>query len=252
MNKTPSKPPLIAVVTCELYVARANACRRTWVTKIAGKADVLFFLAKQDREPMADEVFLDCDDDYHGLPRKVQLTFAWALAHDYTLVFKTDDDVFINPENLLGELPKKPYVGHHNPSNPNDGGEHEKFAAPTGWNSGMGYWLNKKAMTYVIAAAIPEGEWAEDRWVGKVLYEQGIKPVNDVQIYPASCTPKVDAINANTKCTCEFTPDELQVAHDGPKGWKQRAAVAAEKRKRQLEQQQRQAKIMRGDGTPFF
>jgi hypothetical protein len=253
-----SKPPkiLIAVVTCgaEKFAARAAAQRETWVKDVKGRADVRYFLARQAREPLEDEVFLDCDDSYKALPYKVRAMLVWALANGYTLVFKTDDDCYVRVDNLLLDPPRAHYVGHLNDT-------------PPVWISGLGYWLSHKAMKIAAFATIPGDEWAEDRWMGGVMRGAGIEPVDDPEIFPAGVTPCRLAITATTKVTCEFPPAEMHRAHDGPKGWKERAEVAEVKRHRQLAKQEelrvRAAKQaqrdkaaagrrpMRGDGSPL-
>jgi len=240
-------PPkvLIAVITCHKYRERADACRKTWVTKVGKRADVRFFIGRRPEDapkldPLPDEIQLDCPDSYEYLPLKVWLMFRWATTHNYKLVFKTDDDSYIQPDELLRTLPKEHYVGHANSN-----GHGEVFA--TGWWSGLGYWVTRRAMGMVLRHEPPVGE-SEDRWVGTVLTGYGIHPTNDDGIYPASCTPQRNAVHAGTKCTAELSPEDMWLAFDGPHGWRERAAVAEFKRAQQLRQQ----KITRGDGTRFF
>jgi hypothetical protein len=153
-------------VTCEKFKARADAQRQTWVPLIRG-ADVRFFLAKQDRDPLPDEVFLDVPDDYKSLPQKVRATYQWALANGYTKTMKTDDDTFVHPVRMMAAVPPQDYVGFLNGT------------PPKPWCSGFCYWLSETAMRIVAAAEIPADEWAEDRWVGGVLHDHGIKPLYD-------------------------------------------------------------------------
>jgi hypothetical protein len=162
----PSMKLLIAVVTCDRFKDRADAQRATWVPLVSG-ADVRFFLARQTREPLPDEVFLDsCPDDYNSLPLKVKLTFQWALANGYTNAMKCDDDTYINP-NLVISMPTQDYVGFLNAT------------PPKPWCSGFCYHLSERAMRIVAEAEIPKDEWAEDRWVGGILADHGIHPFWD-------------------------------------------------------------------------
>lgn len=158
--------PLIAVVTCEKFRPRADAQRQVWTHRVQGM-DTRFFLAKQDREPLPDEVFLDVPDDYHSLPLKVKHMHNWALSQGYTQVLKTDDDTVINPARLLAAIPPQEYAGFLNAT------------PPKPWCSGFAYWISERAMRFTAEAPIPEGEWAEDRWVGGVLYDHGIRPYWD-------------------------------------------------------------------------
>jgi Galactosyltransferase len=204
---------LVAVITCEKFKARADAQRATWAKGARG-ADVLFFLAKQDREPKPDEVFLDAPDDYHSLPVKVRAMHQWAGSHGYDLIFKTDDDTYVNVPNLLTALPLKDYVGFIN------------FTPPKPWCSGFGYWTSAGASQILSAATIPNGEWAEDRWAGGVLFDHGIRPHADkpqafsgdlmgryVLILPPNYGMDVDYKHAVAVCDCRprgaFTMQQL-------------------------------------------
>lgn len=206
---------LIAVVTCEKFKKRADDQRATWVRDAKG-ADVRFFLAKQDRDPLPDEVFLDVPDDYESLPLKVRAMHVWARAHNYGLIFKTDDDTYVNVANLLADLTTKDYVGFIN------------FTPPKPWCSGFGYWTSSRASEILSTAAIPVGEWAEDRWTGEVLFDHGIKPHADtpqnisgdltgryVLILPPHYGTSVDYTRAVAICDCRPTsPYTMQQLHN--------------------------------------
>lgn len=181
---------LIAVVTCEKFKDRADAQRQTWVPLVRGM-DVRFFLGKQERTPQPDEVFLDAPDDYHSLPLKVQRMFQWALANGYTKVLKADDDTYIYPDRLLPSIPPQDYAGFINAT------------PPKPWCSGFAYWLSERAMRIVAEATIPEGEWAEDRFVGGVLFDHGIRPNYDPRYtlrIPAWRAPNLHTAVAYVDC----------------------------------------------------
>jgi len=237
---------LIAVITCEKNKARADACRKTWVTLATQEnLDVKFFLAKQDRSPLSDEVFLDCEDDYQHLKQKVQLMVRWAREKRYAKVFKQDDDSYTFPDRLLDAVPSGEYAGHViNDSTP----ERQR-----GFCSGFGYWLGKNAMRYVAKAVIYDDEQiiSEDWWVGVVLASKGIQPVIIEGITPANCTPRKNCVNSKTICACEFDPKEMQQVHAGPNGWRERAAVLEEQRRLKMEKLRNKPRPMRGDGTPL-
>lgn len=229
-----AKKILIAIITCGDNWARADAQRAMWVPDVVG-ADVRFFLSSQIREPREDEVFFPIDDSYLNLPQKVQCVIAWAWENGYEKIFKVDDDMVVFPARLLSAVPKGDYVGH----------------APVGqwWCSGLGYWLSRKAMKILATTEIPEDNEGEDRWIGRTLREHKILPVNDQNIFPASVSPRYLAVTPSTKCTGEFvTLAEQERAYHGPKGWKERAAMLAERAKTK----ERQRKILRGDGRPLF
>lgn len=225
---------LFAVITCGKFKDRADAQRETWVieAKKFSYVDVKFFLGTQDREPLPDEVFLDVDDSYLGLPQKVQCAIQWARENDYTKMVKLDDDVFVFPDRLLASIPRADYVGQINGEPP--------------FCSGFCYWLSWKAMKYISAAELPDDpQVGEDRFVSTVLRDHGIRPTGDPQIYTASCLPRTADVNSNTKACAEFTPEELKKLAEGPKGWAERSRIAAEKARRH-------AMITRGDGTRLF
>src|ERR1035437_8924674 len=157
---------LIAVVTCQKHGAKADMLRKGWVSEVKG-ADCRFFLARQDRERLPDEVFLDCPDGYESLCYKTREMSRWALRQGYTNVFKVDDDVDVFPDRLMAAVPDRDYVGFLN------------NMPPRPWCSGFAYWLTQRAISIVAESEIPEGETAEDRFVGGVLFDAGIKPFFD-------------------------------------------------------------------------
>jgi hypothetical protein len=184
---------LLAVVTCgdPKFKERADVQREVWVPKVVG-ADVRFFLAKQDREPLPDEVFLDVPDDYKSLPTKVRAMQQWAVANGYQKVCKLDDDTLVMPERMLASIPEQDYAGYLNGT------------PPKPWCSGFCYWLSEKAMKIVAEAPIPPEEWAEDRWVGGVLHGHGIKPHWDRRyclIIPKWAVPNLKTAVAVCDCT---------------------------------------------------
>ena len=91
---------LIAVVNCHSRLEYQQCIRETWLPLVQG-ADVRFFLGPSTREAQQDEVFLDCDDSYAGLPSKVQAIARWALTNSYDYVVKLDDDVVLRPAQFL-------------------------------------------------------------------------------------------------------------------------------------------------------
>jgi hypothetical protein len=186
---------LLAVVTCgdPKFKARADEQRATWVPRIQG-ADVRFFLAKQSREPLPDEVFLDIPDDYKSLPAKVKAMFQWALSNGYTKCAKMDDDTLIIPSRFMGIIlsETRPYFGFLNAT------------PPKPWASGFCYIIDANAMSIVTGAPVPPEEWAEDRWVGGVLFDHGIRPHYDQRfalIIPHWRLPNFKTVAAICDCT---------------------------------------------------
>ena len=127
-----------------------------------------FFIGRGPGPQRPDEIQLDVDDDYGGLPAKTKAICAWALANGYTEKpsFFTDDDIFVVGERLLKSgFETYDYAGRlRGPS-----GVH-----PAPYASGLGYWLSPRAMR-IVAEANVNGDTAEDRFVGNVLHAAGIK-----------------------------------------------------------------------------
>lgn len=149
---------LIAVVTCAARKAQADAQRATWVKD--SNYDVRFFLARQPRDSLPDEVFVDADDGYLGLPAKVRGVCRWAYAADYELMMKTDDDTVMFPGRVI--LPQGHYTGW------------KQEPCQDSYCAGVAYWLSRDAMRTIARAELTE-EWAEDRWVGKTLTAAGFR-----------------------------------------------------------------------------
>lgn len=179
--------PLIAIITChaQKYRERADAQRATWAQHAAKCGfDLKFFLGRPpvpEYRPADDEIFLDVDDGYSGMPAKMKAMCAWAAANEYEYVFKTDDDCYVSMAALMSLLPRgKDYVG--------------RFRGPSGgypadYASGYGYWLSNLAMRLVANAPLSE-DWAEDRWVANTLARAGIAGYTDDRNYVA-CYPPV-------------------------------------------------------------
>lgn len=179
---------LIAVCTCHQRVypkhdqaghrdgeSRAKAVRDTWLKNCAGKIEVKFFYGRRlDLLPADDEVFLNCRDDYYGLPEKVRAICRWCTENGYGSVTKIDDDVWLNVPRFIANLPANDYVGY-------------AIESDITYASGTCYSLSKQAMELVARAEIPEGEWREDRHVGRVLLDNGIQLVHDPRYLCCSC-----------------------------------------------------------------
>jgi hypothetical protein len=168
--------PLIMVMCNHKNHDRPAAIRNTWAQDTNGI--VKFFFGKTNdtcRMQYPDEVFLDVPDDYESLPLKVQAAFKWAVDHGYTNSLKIDDDTYVVPSRLLTSgFEAHDWIGRIN---------HQ----PDGHycSGGSGYWLSKRAME-IVANAKLDDDWAEDRSIGRILRNAGIKPQNDKRytLYP--------------------------------------------------------------------
>lgn len=175
---------LIAIVSCHSRPHFAEALRSTWVPLVPPTADIKFFLGRGgNREPLADEVFLDCDDSYHGLPNKVQEMMRWAYDHGYDFALKCDDDVVLKPrELLLSGFQLSDFTGCQEPScKPGE--------IRTPW--GFCYWLSRRAMKLVVDNPLPGQQGSvsthvhnnDEAWVSTVLHVNQIFLHSDKRYY---------------------------------------------------------------------
>lgn len=135
------------------------------------------------REPLADEIFLDCDDSYEGLPNKVQEIVRWAHSHEYDFVLKCDDDVVVKPKELLvSGFERSDFTGCQEAScKPGE------IRTPYGFC----YWLSKRAMELVIAAPIPGQPGSthahahnnDEAWISTVLHIHSIFLQHDARYF---------------------------------------------------------------------
>jgi len=129
--------------------------------------DVRFFLDKKstDKEGFVtknDEVVLECDDSYQGLPGKVREIARWSLEHGYDHTLKLDDDVVLRPKELLASgFQSYSFVGHRN--------DIRTFPVPYGF----AYWLDRKAKTLVAEEPLPPDN-NDEVWVTRTLSKAGI------------------------------------------------------------------------------
>ncbi|HSZ60713.1 MAG TPA: glycosyltransferase [Terriglobales bacterium] len=163
-----SAKTLVAVVTCKQYVDRVQAQQETWIpsARAAGYEVEIF-----------DGERLGVPDDYYSLIPKTQAICNWALTHGYDRILKVDDDCCIRVDRL------KPsnfdYAGIVIAANdcgstvPPGVPARPRGTYPYKYASGGAYWLSRKAME-IIANAKPNGDWAEDRFVGNILAKHGI------------------------------------------------------------------------------
>jgi hypothetical protein len=220
---------LIAIKTCHRYRDRAAAQRGTWIPRLAAAippgwtVDLRFFLgtaikAGDHRSPLQDEVFLDCDDSYHGLTEKFRGICRWALESGYDYLFNCDDDVYIVPDRLLASLDSR--------LRGNDGGALDysgRLRGPMGgfpapFASGFATWLSRRA--FQILAEAPLGkDRRDDRWIGNVLWEHGIRCHREtrfVLVRSSKNTPCAkDGARADNSviAACEFGPEQMRNEH---------------------------------------
>jgi len=188
---------LIAVITCDKYENRLAAIENTWISD-ARKAgfDVQIFTGKRLQVP----------DDYLSLKLKTKALCQLALSEGYDRLLKIDDDTCVNVKRF--KIITADYAGIR--IGPNDAGcgslripDKPEGTYPHEYASGGAYWLSRRSME-IVAAAPFNDDWAEDRWVGQVLADEGI----ELEILPnyAFWNPWIDQI---TVCTQFPNPDTL-------------------------------------------
>lgn len=152
---------LIAIPTCEADKPMEDTIRRTWgkdlqSTHGAHVLEIVFFSGKT----------LGVPDDYDSLPIKIKAICQWAASQTYQWMLKADTDTYIWLDRIMASgFEHYDYSGYCNPKFP----DAENYAS-----GGAGYWLSRRA-TRIIANAELTEDTAEDRWVGKTLYDAGIR-----------------------------------------------------------------------------
>ena len=166
---------LVAVMTCSKYAQRARAQKENWI-KAARRAGF--------NVEVFDGFRLGVSDTYVDLPAKTKALNALALRYGYKTLCKVDDDSHIFVPNF--QVIEEDYAGI--PMLWNNLGLPEAGIPPLSNNgprfnyaSGGCYWLGEKSMQLVADA--PVSDWAEDRWVGKVLGLAGIQLMSAVNYY---------------------------------------------------------------------
>lgn len=111
------------------------------------------------REPLIDEVFLDCGDNYTENPAKMKAICQWALNRGYDHILRLDDDTFIYPDRLLAT----DWADH----------DYSGSCATNDFHPGGCLFLSSNMMEAVIKA--PVTNYADDVWMGQVAKDNGIK-----------------------------------------------------------------------------
>lgn len=172
---------LISVVTAHHRKEWRDVIRETWLPLVPpALADVRFFMGNGNSLLKSDEVLLECDDSYQGLPEKIKSIAKWAVLHDYDFMLKCDDDVVLKPELLLTSgYEKHDFSGKLN--RPADS------ARPYAVTVGFNYWLSKHCMKLISEASLPPvfengmKDNDDEKWVAGVLYQNGITLYNDTR-----------------------------------------------------------------------
>lgn len=165
---------LLAIVSAHPRQPWREAIRSTWLPLVpATKADVRFFMGRGDSLLKDDEISLNCDDSYSGLPEKIREIARWALTHGYDYMLKCDDDVVLRPELLLK-------CGYENYKFSGKTNRHPTIGQPYAVTVGFNYWLSRECMQHVANAELPpelepgKPDNDDEKWVAFTLYNKGI------------------------------------------------------------------------------
>jgi len=112
-------------------------------------------------ELKSDEVLLPVPDDYRHLTHKSREIHRWSVSNGFDYTFLCYPDTAVDIARLMSsDYAGKDYIGRPlvNPA---------LYA-----KGGQGRWLSKKAAK--IIAHSPVTDWAEDRWVGSLMLQNGI------------------------------------------------------------------------------
>ena len=194
IEKLPPLPKiLIAVPTCfkfdyetrwehkgnpeygkDMHVSGPNdqtqAVRETWGSDVASypNVDLRFFYGRPidgfPREPLPDEVFLDCPDGYGSLPKKTVGVCKYATDNGYAVVFKCDTDTWVNLEMLLIEILQNQF-------------DYAGYLHGGVCSGGPGYLLANHACRIVATQGNNPRHWAEDVHVSETLRNANIQPL---------------------------------------------------------------------------
>lgn len=173
---------LIAVVSAHTRLEWNQVVRETWLNLSPKEFEVYFFFGRgQHTGSRADEIVLDCDDSYQGLPEKVQKIVEWAYAKGYDRVLKCDDDVVLDPSKLLlSGWDKGHLVGGYSGDALGKGrvNGNVNIMVPTGFC----YWMSQQSMEYLLQEPLPANN-IDERWVAQTLYNHGIALNADRRYY---------------------------------------------------------------------
>jgi hypothetical protein len=183
----------LLVTTCAANSHKANAQRATWVPTALHRFDVVF--VRGGSNPLPDELVIEVDDGYDGLPAKVRAAMQWAFHSGYEFVFKLDDDVLIRPDKLYA-LPFRDF-------------DYYGLPAPDGRRSGFCYSLSRRAMQLVASADL-NATTQEDAWVNQVLRADPAITVGDadpLDLVLIGRRHRLSYISERTAAICEFTTE---------------------------------------------
>jgi hypothetical protein len=159
--------PVILITSCSYHLDRNEKCRKTWLDTWGNLCDYRFVLGVGNTRRYDDELLVDVDDSYNGLPAKIQASHKWAMEQGYEPILKTDCDVYLHVARVLVHgLNKASYVGNF---------YYDSFAM------GSCYWLDAQATEILVNAPLPYPgtPGGDDVWVGQVMAEAGVSRMHE-------------------------------------------------------------------------
>ncbi|HYM34765.1 MAG TPA: hypothetical protein VET48_05170 [Steroidobacteraceae bacterium] len=164
---------LVSVFSCHSMRHFSDAQRATWLGFCGRyRLDHRVFFGQGGEAKYADEVILNCPDDYKSMCLKSHAIFEWALNHNYDFVLNCSNDAYVRVDNFVAsDFHQHDYVGFALQSN---------LREPLVYaHGGCGYVVSKRAMEFLVAATPPENDSAEDYWVAETLLRHGISLYGD-------------------------------------------------------------------------
>jgi hypothetical protein len=163
---------IVCVTSCQRDW-RLRGCheriRKGYGANLPKNIELKFFIGgPQPAGLQDDEIWLDVPDGYLDLPTKVKAIFKYALECDYDHILKVDTDTVVN----LAQVPdfeQFDYLGCTGQVVPANT-ERPKLGSSKWYAVGGGYFLSRKAAEIVVQHEPTAAMWAEDVWVGSLLY----------------------------------------------------------------------------------
>lgn len=166
--------PIVLLTSCSYNLQRNAECRATWLKEWGHKIEYRFVMGVGNTAKFGDELIVDVDDSYSGLPAKIQKSHKWALEQGYDFILKTDCDVYMHiPRLLASDFEQHSYSGNL---------YYPQFVM------GAAYWLDKRATEILVHAPLPYPgtPGGDDVWVGNTMSAAGIIPHHDARYYIGS------------------------------------------------------------------
>ena len=159
--------PIILITSCSYRLQQNDECRDTWLREWGRLCDYRFVMGVGNTPKHGDELIVDTDDSYVGLPAKIQASHGWAFLKGYTHILKTDCDMYVHvPRLLRSSFEQFPYSGN--------------LYYPD-FIMGAAYWMDRRATEILMHAALPYPgtPGGDDVWVGRVMAENGVEAHDD-------------------------------------------------------------------------